>query len=101
VLTHVGDTRIEGTVTTRGGLLYTSIPHAGYWRAFVNGERVEVVLFGGAMVAVELPAGTHDIAFRHVNTHFRLGVAITLVSLAALVAAGFVKWEAIGNRNKK
>ncbi|MCL2363359.1 MAG: YfhO family protein [Defluviitaleaceae bacterium] len=89
VVTHMGDTRIEGTVTTQGGLLYTSIPHAGNWRVYVNGERAEAVLFADAMVAVELPAGTHDIVFRHVNSSFRVGVVISVVSLVVLIASGF------------
>jgi len=101
-LTHVGDTRIEGTVTTaQGGLLYTSIPHAGNWRAIVNGQRAEVVLFGNAMVAVELTAGTHDIVFRYVDSSFRLGLAMSLVSLAVLVGGGFVAKAAAAAAKKR
>jgi len=89
-LTLFTDTRIQGRVTTAGGLLYTSIPHADNWRVRVNGAAADVVLIDGAMVGVRLPAGEHLVEFIHVNTGFITGAAISGLSLLLFLAVSYL-----------
>jgi len=52
-LTSFTDTRIIGDITViEDGLLYTSLPHAGLWQAFVNGTKSDIITIDGAMQAV-------------------------------------------------
>jgi len=95
-LTEFSDTRIAGRITVlNGGLLYTSIPHAGNWIVFVNGLEVDIVTIDGAMAAVRLEAGEHIVEFRYHNSSLITGAIISSVSLIAflipIAATGFLK----------
>ena len=88
-LTEFKDTKISGRITVKeDGLLYTSIPHAGLWRAWVDGGEVEIVTIDGAMAAVWLEAGEHTVEFRYHNKALLAGAIIS--AAAALVFLGMV-----------
>ena len=81
-ITKFSSTRILGTVDChRDGLLYTSIPQDGGWHAIVDGQEVEPVLVGDAMLSVPMTEGSHDIAFVYRNDAFRLGWKISAICL--------------------
>ena len=91
-LLEFSDTRISGKITAkRDGLLYTSIPHSGVWKAFVDGSEVEAVLIDGAMVAVWLSEGEHTVEFRYHNNYLIAGSIISLLSLGAFVVLVVIK----------
>ncbi|MCL2401197.1 MAG: YfhO family protein, partial [Oscillospiraceae bacterium] len=80
------------------GLLYTSIPHAGNWRAFVNGAETEIVTIDGAMAAIRLTPGEHIVEFRYYNSSFMLGIAVSSASLIVFlipVVVAFLKRKKI------
>ena len=85
-ITEFSDTHLRGVINvSQSGLLYTSIPSDnGNWRAFVDGNRVDVTLINDAMVAIELDPGIHIVEFRYVNIPFRYGVVVGLLALAAV-----------------
>ena len=86
-LSHFSNTRIEGTIScNRDGLLYTSIPQDGNWTVTVDGQKVEAVTVGDAMVAVPLTQGDHTLVFRYENRAFSYGLIISLVCF--LIFAG-------------
>jgi uncharacterized membrane protein YfhO len=86
VLTEFSDTRITGRITVlQPGALYTSIPHAGNWSAFVNGAETEIITIDGAMAAIRLEAGAHTIEFRHHNRSFTIGIVVSAASLAVFL----------------
>ena len=100
-LTEFSDTRITGQITVlNDGLLYTSIPHAGNWRAFVNDQETEIVTIDGAMAAVRLEAGEHTVEFRHHNSSLNVGIIISLVSLVVFFAS-FTVENSLKQRKKK
>lgn len=81
------NTRVEGTVDCdREGLLYTSVPQDGNWRAFVDGVEATPVLVGEAMLALPLTQGQHTIRLVYENVAFSLGCKISLACL--LIFAG-------------
>jgi len=92
-ITSFSDTKITGTIDVKdSGLLYTSIPYDnGNWHAYVKGERVDITLINGAMVGVELEAGSFEIEFRYVNTAFNIGSGVSLISLAIFIIPDVVK----------
>lgn len=80
------DTRIEGTIDVKeDGLFYTSIAYDKGWRAFVDGEEVEITPVCDALVAFKLDAGHHDIQLKYCPAGFVPGVIITFVSIALLI----------------
>ena len=122
-LTEFSSTYLAGVIECdRDGLLYTSIPQCGNerweeevtennriytvkhtspegnWVAYVDGQRVPIVLVGDAMVAVELTAGSHTVEFRYENPAFRYGRLITLGCL--LIFAGIITTDRLLARKR-
>ena len=88
-LTTFENTKVEGTITcNRNGVLYTSIPQNGNWRAYVDGKEAQIVNIGNAMVGLLMAEGTHTVRFVYHNAAFSLGWKISLT--CALVFAGLV-----------
>jgi len=82
-LVRFTDTRIVGRITVQeDGLLYTSIPHSGLWRAYVNDSEAEIVKVDGAMSAVWLSEGRHTVDFRLHNGYFTTGILISAAAFA-------------------
>ena len=85
-LTEFSTTRVEGTIDCdRDGLLYTSIPNDGNWKAMVDGEEAELVLVGDAMIGLDLTEGSHEIVFVYENAAFTYGALISVFSLLAFL----------------
>ena len=80
------DTRIEGTIDVKeNGLFYTSIAYDKGWRAFVDGEEVEITPVCDALVAFKLDAGHHDIVMKYCPSGFVLGLTTTIISLGLFI----------------
>jgi uncharacterized membrane protein YfhO len=78
-LTEFSNTYIEGTIhCDRDGVLYTSIPQNGNWFATVDGEAVQTVLIGDAMVGLLMEEGEHTVSFYYHNEAFSLGWKVSL-----------------------
>jgi len=85
-VTDFSNTEITGTIDcNRDGVLYTSIPQDGNWHAYVDGQEVDTVLIGDAMMGLLLPEGAHTIRFVYRNKAFALGWKISLGFALAFV----------------
>ncbi len=86
-LTTFENTLAEGTIScNRDGLLYTSIPQNGNWRAEVDGKPAQIVLTGDVMVGVYLTEGTHRVSFSYHNAAFSLGWKLSLACALCFLA---------------
>jgi uncharacterized membrane protein YfhO len=93
-LTTFRNTLVEGTIDCdRDGLLYTSIPQDGNWKATVDGESVQIIPVGDAMVAVALTKGTHTVRFTYENGAFSLGWKVTLLCMIVFAALVYVYYQ--------
>ncbi len=121
-LTEFSNTYISGVIDcNRDGLLYTSVPQCGNdrteqeiaedgtvhkattspegnWVVYVDGVKVDNVLVGNAMVAVELTEGVHTVELRYESKAFRYGSAISFV--CAAVFGGIVLVDFLRKRKK-
>jgi hypothetical protein len=92
------------TLTTQSsadGMLVLSELHDPAWRAYIDGEAVEVVVANHMFRAIALPAGEHTVEFRYESTPLRLGIAITLATLAFLIGiAGYGVMRHVRRRRK-
>lgn len=99
-VTRITDTGLSGRVELeQDGLLVTAISGEAGWKATVDGKPVPTTLFGGALLGVELPAGTHMVSFSYTPPGASGGVAMSLCSIGLLV----MLWRKAvrAGRNKK
>ena len=93
-LTTFRNTLVEGTIDcNRDGLLYTSIPQDGNWKATVDGEEAQIIPVGDAMVAVAMTKGTHTVRFTYENAAFSLGWKITLLCVIVFGALVYIYYH--------
>ena len=93
-ISHFDNTRIEGTISAKkDGLLYTSIPQNGNWKALVDGEPAEIFTVGNAMVSVMVPKGDHTVQLIYKNNALTLGIVVTALSTLALIGAAVVLYN--------
>lgn len=72
------DTLIKGTIDVKeDGLFYTSISYDEGWKAYVDGEEVEITPVCDALVAFKLDAGEHDIKLKYCPVGLPLGIIVT------------------------
>lgn len=87
-------TQVDGNrVTLRfecdgDALACLSIPYAGGWSARVDGEPAQIVPANVAFMGVKLSKGAHTVEFSYVPRGLRLGLAISLATLTALIGVG-------------
>lgn len=55
------------------------------WKAFLSGREVPIHRANHAFQAIEVPAGRHAIELRYVDSAFRLGVILSLSTLACVL----------------
>ncbi len=80
------DTHIKGHVTAQqDGLFIMTIPYDQGWQIKVDGQPVSSSAFADALLAFDLPAGSHQIDLRYTPPGFYPGLGVTLASLAILV----------------
>lgn len=83
-----GQLRVQ-TSTRAPGLLVVSRLHDPGWRGFVDGESVALLRANGALIGIPIPAGDHDVEIEYAPASFRIGLAITILSLLALTLLAF------------
>ncbi len=92
-VTDFGNTYIEGNITSSGEntVLFTSIPYENGWSAYIDGEKTEIAQAYGAFCAVPLTIGEHTVRLVFRCPGMRLGATISLIALAVLIAALFLR----------
>ncbi|MFZ2201767.1 MAG: YfhO family protein [Microgenomates group bacterium] len=77
------DNEVEITVRSKGdGFLVLSDAYDPGWRVYVDGKRTALYQVNGAHRGVIIPANTSRVTFRYEPAPFKLGLAISLASLA-------------------
>ena len=71
--------KMEGTINAnRDGLFYTSIPYEKGWKAYVDGEEVEITPVGGSLLAFPLEKGEHTIVMKYLPNGFVPGLLVSI-----------------------
>ena len=92
--TLVSGTQLSGTINAvEDGLFYTSIPYVTGWRAYVDGEEVEITPVGDAMLAFRLSAGEHTIDLKYSPEGFTLGVIVSVAGLLIFILMIIAFWQ--------
>ena len=86
-ITEFEDTHIKGTVTVRANeLVYTSINYDEGWEILVDGEKVQPVAIGDALIGIDAAPGTHTIEMTYKPKGLLIGGIISAGTLAAFIA---------------
>lgn len=94
--TSVSDTSIRGSINAvEDGLFYTSIPYTKGWKAYVDGEEVEITPLGDALVTFKLSKGQHTVELEYQPEGYPLGLIITIMGLVILIAMCILSWRKI------
>ena len=84
------------------GILVMTVPYDSGWKAYLDGQPVEIRKLGNALMAISIDAGSHDFFFAYLPPGFHEGLFVTLASaglLLALLAAAILlkkrqaKWQ--------
>ena len=81
------------TQTTAPGLLVVSEIYESGWRAYVDGEEVEILPTDHALRGIPIPSGEHTVEMQYDPLSLRLGLWIsgiaTIVMVVIFVIAGW------------
>ncbi len=79
VLERTGGDRLELSVNAaEDSVLFTTIPMEEGWTVLIDGEKAPVIsTMGGALIAVEVPAGAHDIVLDFFPAGMKAGLILT------------------------
>ncbi len=89
--TRVDDTHIYGDITAQeDGLFYTSISYSPGWKAYVDGEQVEITPVSKALLAFPLDKGDHHIELKYMPPGFIPGTCATIAALVIFIAMIFI-----------
>jgi hypothetical protein len=84
------------TITTKAaapGLLVVSEVYETGWRAYVDGEPVDVLPTDHVLRGVPIPAGEHVVELRYEPLALRLGLPITGITALAMLVALAAAWR--------
>ena len=80
-------TSINGKFTAENdGVLYTSIPYDGGWKAYIDGEETEITPLKDAFNCIPVKKGEHTIEMKYCPPGFVTGVIISICSLILFAA---------------
>ena len=84
------DTYYAGTINVKeDGLFYTSISYNAGWRAYVDGEEVEITPVGKSELAFPLSAGSHKIELKYLPEGFIAGLSVSIFALLLFIGLIF------------
>lgn len=87
--------KLSGSVEAmKDGMLVLSIPYEKGWKIKIDGKKAATKRYKDALIAVDIKKGEHTIIMEYVPDGFYVGLIISLISLAVLVA---LKWRLIYN----
>ena len=97
--TKVTDDNIEGIINVEeDGLFYTSISYVDGWKAYVDGEEVEIKPVGGAMLAFDIDKGSHVVKLKYTPEGWKTGVLVSVVGV--LIFAAMITLPILWKRRK-
>ena len=73
------------------GFLVLSDTYYPGWRAYVDGEEKEILRANYAFRALPLESGQHTVLFKYEPLSFKVGLAISLITWAAIIL-GLIMW---------
>jgi hypothetical protein len=81
------ESRYRARVSAAGpAVMRIAIPWYPGWKAVLDGREIPVRRMDHALMAVEVPAGTHEVMFEYHSRWFAAGAGVSLLALACCLA---------------
>lgn len=88
------DTYVKGTINAEeSGTMLLSIPYDKGWTATVDGKEVKTGSLKDALLTIDVPQGKHTIELSYSPEGRNLGIAITSLSIIALICLIIVDYK--------
>jgi len=93
---------LTGTISvSKDKMLCIAVPYDEGWTAYVDGQKVKLYQANTAFMAVELPAGDHEIELRYWTPGLTVGIALSIFGVIGLgVIIIYWKREHVTRRQK-
>jgi len=92
--------RVTGTINSdKEKLLVFSIPYSKNWRAYLNGEEVELFNANAMYCGIYVPAGTHEITLKYMTPYLIHGIILSLTGI--LIFAGIIVYHYKADKRNK
>jgi uncharacterized membrane protein YfhO len=85
IITYTPNRAVVATDSDLPAYLVFSENHYPGWHASIDGAPAPIVRANGIFRAVLVPAGNHTVTFRYLPTSLRLGAAMTLAGVIAVI----------------
>ncbi len=79
------------TNLSEGEMLLTTIPYEAGWTCYVDGVETEITPYQGALIAVDVGSGSHEVVLEFVAPGLVPGFVVSAATIGVLVVAGFVQ----------
>ena len=89
-VTDYSDSHIQGTVSSQGGTLFTTIPYDTGWTVKVDGKKVETYGVADALLAFDVEAGEHTVEQSYTPGGLWAGIAISGVCLILVILIALI-----------
>ncbi|MGX7265065.1 YfhO family protein [Enterococcus crotali] len=74
--------KANATVSLKQGeVVLTTIPYDKGWKAYIDGEKVDIPTFKDAFLAIPVPKGTHTIEFVFLPQGFAIGASLFILCI--------------------
>ena len=98
----VTDGSLTCTVTgSEGERLFTSVPYFKGWTVTKNGQKIEPEFIEDCLMVIPLEAGNNEIVMKFHTPYLGLGIAVTVISLIALIAWSIIQKKNLGNKENR
>lgn len=100
ITSHRGGT-IQGRISLREGeKVITSIPCDEGWSVWVDGHKTDTESFAGTFLALNIPAGEHELRFAYVSPGFRAGLSLAAIAAAAVLLYAICARRLVGDQDR-
>lgn len=72
------------------GYVFFSIPNDSGWSAYVNGEKTDIIIDAGGLMAVGVEAGHNEINLVYESVYFRYGLILSIIGIIVATAIIFI-----------
>lgn len=91
-ITNSSNNAIEGSLkTSKSGIMQLAVPYQAGWKAYIDGQEVDIVPCGIKYMGIEVTEGEHDIRFEYTTPGLSAGAIISGVSFATMCALLFIE----------
>lgn len=87
-----GNDYILGTVNTdKNGILQITTSYSDGWKAYVDGNEVDVLKVNESFIGINIEEGQHNVKFEYETPYLKLGIVFSIFGLLAFIILMFIE----------